>query len=337
MSGLAVAEKSDRNEQGNLTPEAVEQQRQLIESMTTNGHEKHDTNHETAEAEPMRLMETPSPAEQEAEFKKRVDEAQGEINEVFQDNEMQGVLDAVDYDSGATMYTRSSRYTDGYKSPRHSKLAELAGMGGFFSKEYNKRREHFSMEAWEEKQPHEMVGMAKAPELHIPDGSTTEKTRRRGVLGMLGMKEKNHKQNYRREPDMVKNPETGEMEQGYILEYNFIDVFDGEEANATGKKSGQEVQARIKLPESQAAKLAQILQQDPTMARSIVDRYMREKGDIGAWLADSYPDPNDPTVQERESSKRRPNYDDYPELKPDLYLPDFSDGEPKPQLLSSKE
>lgn len=329
----------ERNDQGNLTEESVDRYRSLVAELTINGREKSRILEERTDTEQF-LIETLPPAENEAEYRRRVDEARGSIDEVFQEGEMTDVLDSLSFeDDSATLHTRSHRYSSLYNGVQTGYAqgnGTLHAVHGFFSKEYNRRRERFESEH-RDNQPHEMVGMAKAPDKRIAEGSAVHKIKRRGVAGMLGFKNKQSKESYRNEPDMVENPETGQMEQGYIFEYNFIDTFDGAETNATGKKSGQRIQARIKLPESQAKKMAEILQKDPTTARTVVDRYVRERGDIGAWLADSYPDSKDPTVQERESAKRRPNYEDYPDLKPDLYLPEFMESKPEPPLLRSHE
>jgi hypothetical protein len=120
--------------------------------------------------------------------------------------------------------------------------------------------------------------------------------------------------------------DTGEIK--YILDYTFSapgtegDTEDSEAAQAAGNYTGQHIDFHLELPPEQALELAELIREDPTIARQVLDRAMEATGHAKTWndkVIDDEGNFHDPGAEDDKdylARDVRPNYDAVPGLEP---------------------
>lgn len=136
-----------------------------------------------------------------------------------------------------------------------------------------------------------------------------------GVIGKLGFKRK-----------QVISETVMQEAKAYTFDYEFAAPAhsDDEAALDAGNRTGQGIRLSLSVSKEQAVELSKAIENDPTIARSVVDAFVAKTGDNGKWNAEifdengDFHDPGERYGDDLRARDVRPRYQAVPNLKPEI-------------------
>lgn len=252
--------------------------------------------------------------------------AEGDVRDAFEKGAFDKVLDSLEFPQDKYSFAISDTYhaeaTTGSQNTRTEGRGGHKQGGSILSPQYYDAKPgavnkwgNPRDEANNSGQPVERVGIRTNPTV------VWEKTEKKlpvpGWRGKLGFKRK----------QVTSEPKKGEPTYAFDYEFAAPSVKRegvSQEALDAGNRAGQNIRLSIELSKEQAEALSKILENDPTAARKILDKFVEKTGDNGKWNAEIYDedgafhDPGERYGKELLARDVRPRYDVVPDLKPEV-------------------
>ena len=136
-----------------------------------------------------------------------------------------------------------------------------------------------------------------------------------GIRGKLGFKR-----------NQIVTETVKQAEPAYTFDYEFAAPSNSEDQAALdiGNRTGQGIRLSLNLSKEQAIELSKAIENDPTVARSVVDAFVAKTGDNGKWNAEifkengEFEDPGERYGDDLRARDVRPRYQAMPEFKPEI-------------------
>lgn len=279
------------------------------------------------EAAPSRVKEYPEhddvdPAKQAEQQAITLRSASGEVKKALETNDLEKILDELNFSPDKYNFAISDSYqaeastgeqntrTEGQNSLNIRDLSypQYYGKESVPQNKWGNPRD----EAHSSRRPVERVGIrASTSERWVQTEKLVPMPGWRGKLGL------EHKR-------VV--PELQQVEPTYTFDYELATpaLSDDKAALDLGNRAGQGIRFSLKLSKEQAKALSAAIQKDPTVARAVLDRFVRETGDNGKWNAEIFDedgqfyDPGERYGDGFVARDVRPRYDAMPDLKPEI-------------------
>lgn len=163
--------------------------------------------------------------------------------------------------------------------------------------------------------PCELVVFSRAKETTDLGEVALSVEKRKGILGLLGIKKTEAKRVLGTVPKLLRNPLNDKEEPAVNILYRFkTDMYD-EATHKAGNGVGAEVKFGAQLPESMANELKNMLDENPETIREIIDGFVDSEGQADSWNTQTQftEEGNVLTDQGPAIWRRRPQYDLLPE------------------------
>lgn len=262
------------------------------------------------------------PAEQAEQQAITLQSASGEVNKALEANDLEKILDELNFSPDKYNFAISDSYqaeaSTGEQNTRIEGQNSLNIRDLSYPQYYGKESDPQNKwgnprdEAHSSRRPVERVGIrASAAEQWV---QTEKLVPMPGLRGKLGLKHKR----------IV--PELKQVEPTYIFDYELATPAKSDDQAALdfGNRAGQGIRFSLKLSKEQAKALSAAIQKDPAVARTVLDRFVRETGDNGKWNAEifdkdgQFHDPGERYGDGFVARDVRPRYDAMPDLKPEI-------------------
>lgn len=136
-----------------------------------------------------------------------------------------------------------------------------------------------------------------------------------GIRGKLGFKR-----------NQIVTETVKQAEPAYTFDYEFAAPSNSEDQAALdiGNRTGQGIRLSLNLSKEQAIELSKAIENDPTVARTVIDTFVAKTGDNGKWNAEifdengKFEDPGERYGDNLRARDVRPRYQAMPEFKPEI-------------------
>lgn len=265
-----------------------------------------------------------NPVEQAAQQIVALKAAEKSVGEAIESKSLKKVLATLDFSQDKHSFVISDTYhaeaTTGHQNTRVEGRGSRQQGGNILSPQYYDAKPGAQNkwgnprdEAYSSGQPVERVGIRASASQQW--GQTEKDLPIPGWRGKLGFKSK----------QMVS--ELKQVEPVYTFDYEFAAPSvkrEGvsQEALDAGNRAGQNIRLSVELSKEQAQALSKVLEKDPTVARTILDKFVAQTGDAGKWDAEIYDedgkfyDPGERYGKDFVARDVRPRYDAVPNLMP---------------------